>query len=646
MINKTKLCFLWHMHQPYYKDDIKNVTVMPWVFLHAIKDYYDIPAIAAKCGIKATFNLVPSLLVQLDSYAKNSDNDIFLALLAKDEPHRIEEVLLLNRYLFAANEKNMIAPLPRFDALYQKFQKAHEGIECFETQELLDAKVLLLLAWCGERLKEESFIKGLIDRQSNYTVLQKKELIAFLRNFVGKIIPFYKTLANEGKITLATTPYAHPILPLLLDKKAALAANASTTLPKTNEDLSQLALMHAEKGLQTFQEFFGFMPNFFWPAEGSVSEATLGLFKRYGVKFVAADEEVLFKSLAGANLYENYSFEGVNIAFRDKRLSDMIGFEFSNLEPKDAAAIFLRRIKNIQNANVVSVILDGENAWEYYKNNGSDFFYALYEGLKASDFIEVSTFDELNQEAKPLQKLASGSWINGNFDIWMGHEEKNRAWELLDKTYRDFKSVENDRSDAVKQKVYNELLIASGSDWFWWYGDDHFSLFADSFDRLFRTHLINVYTLLGLKVPDELELPVKKTAQKQAVYDPSAPITIKNNTFLELIECCQIDLSASLSTMHTQLSVQKVLFGYDSEYIYFQLIFARDFDQRVVLRCDDNEFVFSDEGFLKVPLVKCADAKKGFALSLLSEDKDNIRRSLHEGSFHIKLKNFVNEWFV
>jgi alpha-amylase/alpha-mannosidase (GH57 family) len=634
------------MHQPYYKDDCKNVTVMPWVFLHAIKDYYDIPAIAAKCGIKATFNLVPSLLVQLDSYAKNSDDDVFLALLAKDEPHRIEEVLTLNRFLFAANEKNMIAPLPRFYALYKKFQKAHEGIESFDAQELLDAKVLILLAWCGKRLKEEPLVKGLIEQQSNYSVSQKKELIAFLRDFVGTIIPFYKTLANEGKITLATTPYAHPILPLLLDKNAAVEANAATTLPKINEDLSQLALMHVEKGLQTFQEFFGFTPNFFWPAEGSVSEAAVRLLKRYGAKFVATDEEILYKSLAHANLYENYSFDGVNIAFRDKRLSDMIGFEFSNLDADEAVNVFMHRIKKLNNANVISVILDGENAWEYYKNNGSDFFYALYDALNGSDAIEVCTFDALKQDAKPLEKLASGSWINGNFDIWTGHEEKNRAWELLDKTYGDFKSVENDCSDVVKQKVYNELLIASGSDWFWWYGDDHFSLFADSFDRLFRTHLINVYTLLGLKVPNELEVPVKKTAQKQAVYDPSANITIKHNTFLEWIECGQIDLSVSLSTMHTQLAVQKVLFGYDSEYIYFQLIFARDFAQRVVLRCEQNEFVFSNEGFLKVPLVKCGDAKKSFELSFLSEDKDNVRRNLHEGSFHIKLKNFINEWFV
>ncbi|MGM0624217.1 MAG: glycoside hydrolase family 57 protein, partial [Campylobacterota bacterium] len=361
-MQQVKLSFLWHMHQPYYKDDIKDTTFMPWVFLHGIKDYYDIPNIAAKCGIKATFNLVPSLLEQLQDYANNTDNDLLLHSIEKEITALHEgDKDLLNRYIFSANEENMIKPLPRYYQLYEKHKAHNHKIGRFSPNELLDAQVLFLLSWCGESLRQDRVVKELIEQGIHFSQEQKLSLLQHLRSFVGGIIPLYKRLHHEGKILLATTPYFHPITPLLLDKNAAVEANPHTTLPQTHCDLSQLASVQLDLGLQKFEAIFGFTPTILWPAEGGVSQKALQLFKSRGIEWIGADEEILFRSCRCRELYKRYSYEGVNIAFRDKRLSDMIGFEFSQLDADVAVERFVQYIeKNRGNETFINVILDGE----------------------------------------------------------------------------------------------------------------------------------------------------------------------------------------------------------------------------------------------------------------------------------------------
>ncbi|MBN2783178.1 MAG: glycoside hydrolase, partial [Campylobacterales bacterium] len=378
---KLKLNILWHMHQPYYKDDESKNTTMPWVFLHAIKDYYDIPWYMKNfSSIKATFNLVPSLLHQIDGYINGDANDILLESLKKVSSElNPNDFDILNSYLFISNEKNMIKPLRRYNELFLKY-KIEKSINNFSVYEICDAQVLFLLAWCGNYLRTNNeIVKTLLKKEQNYTHNEKIELIGTLINFLPTITEYYKSLESDGKITLSTTPFYHPIAPLLLDIKSAKDAKESADIPTIKNSFSNYADLNTTMAIEYFEKKFGKKPKGFWPAEGSVSQKTAELFAKNGVKWFCSDEEILFKTLHDTdkkNIYKNYKLNltthTIDIRFRDHYLSDAIGFEYSTYEPKKAAKEFVANLKKICDGcdftPLVNVILDGENAWEFFEN--------------------------------------------------------------------------------------------------------------------------------------------------------------------------------------------------------------------------------------------------------------------------------------
>jgi galactose-1-phosphate uridylyltransferase (family 1) len=512
------------MHQPYYGDDIAKKTKMPWVFLHAIKDYYDMPYIVSRYdGIKATFNLVPSLLVQIKKYSNGTANDELLETLKEDvELLTSKDIEKLEEYLFLSNEANLIQPLWRYNELYVKYLKAQKSLKEFSCEEIIDAEVLFLLSWCGNYLKtNNNLIKSLLYQGANFSHKQKNDLINELILFCGKIIEFYKELALEGKIELSTTPFYHPIAPLLLDINSAKEANPYTTLPNIDCDFIDCITSQVEDAISYFYDAFGFYPKGFWPAEGSVSLKALELFSQNKISWIGTDEEILYKSIDNTDksiLYENYKDiqNNITLFFRDKVLSDLIGFEYSKQNPKDAVKDFILRLKKISlekaSNSIVSVILDGENAWEFYTNNGLEFFETLYSELQNNaNFIQTilpSEFESLNFPVNDIKHIASGSWIDGNFDIWIGKKQKNKAWELLCQTKKDYITYSLSFPSSQQSAIKNEFMIALGSDWFWWYDDDHFTLQKRSFDNLFRLHLANIYTLMGKDIPQNIIQPI------------------------------------------------------------------------------------------------------------------------------------------
>lgn len=519
------LNFIWHMHQPYYKDNLSNKTKMPWVFLHAIKDYYDMPYILSQHpNIKATFNIVPSLIEQINDYIKGDANDELLDILSlKVSTLKDEDLEFLNGYLFASNETNMINPLWRYKELYLKFKSFEKGIRVFNENEIEDAQVLFLLSWCGNYLKENNkLVKNLISQGANYTHNQKLSLIHELIQFLPEILRLYKELFAKGQIELSTTPYFHPILPLLLDINNGKYANLSTTLPDVESDtFVQFSTSQVTKAIELFEETFGVKPNGFWPAEGSVSDEVVKLLAQYDIKWLATDEEILYKSIKNQtkdrlyNLYYHQEYKNL-LFFRDRHISDLIGFEYSKIAPQIASLDFIDKIKKIEimstHNSIVSIILDGENAWEYYPQNGKDFFHSLYKALEEnSSFIKTilpSHADNLEIDSVPIDYLQAGSWINGNFDIWIGKPQKNKAWELLSLSRNDYMRNLDLLDEETNKKILNEFAIALGSDWFWWYDDDHFTPQKPFFDKLFRLHLQNIYTLMGLNIPQAIIHPI------------------------------------------------------------------------------------------------------------------------------------------
>lgn len=596
-MKKLHVAFLWHMHQPYYKDDMQNEYKMPWVFLHAIKDYYELPYYLSKFNnIKATFNLVPSLIEQLEEYGKGFVNDIFLSCVQKDiSLLTTNERMFLAETLFFANLKTMIHPLPRYRELYAK-KNRYKDLSSFadelENGEILDLEVLFLLSWCSNAIRENSsLVQSLIKKEKNFSESDKATLFSELFSFVSTIIPFYKNLQKQGKIEIATTPFYHPILPLLLDKNAAKEADKYAVTPKVFADFKSDAARHVDMSISKYEDVFGVKPSTFWPAEGSISNAALELLSKSGVKYIGADEDVLFKSLDSRyrfGIYKRYKVgkddNKIGVLFRDKALSDLIGFTYSGKDAKEAVSDFMGRLKELYDLinfeAIVPIILDGENAWEYYENNAKNFFELLYAEFEKADWCDTLTFSEAFErediESASIESIKPGSWIYGTFSTWMGHEEKNKAWELLSETKNAFEEAKHSLSQEALEKARKELMIAEGSDWFWWYGDDHYTPQADEFDELFRKHLLNIYKIIAKEPPAKLFESINKAKAAKIKQKPKNYITPdidgKMTDFYEWLGAGSIDLDAEFSAMDSSgFHFEKLFWGFDDENICFAI---------------------------------------------------------------------------
>jgi alpha-amylase/alpha-mannosidase (GH57 family) len=571
-----RLSFFWHMHQPDYRG-ADGVMQMPWVFLHAIKDYYEMPWLLSRYPtLKATFNLTPSLIEQLELYENPLEYDYFLRLWsAHPSSLNQDERSYLIKLCKSSQYETMVRPLRRYEELYSK--------EEYNDDELIDLEILFLLSWCGNALRSENRLVGeLIQKTQNYTQNDKESLLNTLSSFVQTIIPFYSKLQNEGQISVSTTPYYHPILPLLIDMQNALIANPNTTIPNRTMSLEEDAREHIERSIALYEKHFRRHPSGFWPAEGAVDPKSVTLYRQHGIEWIATDEAILFKSLGNGDrnrLYRTYDYEGMTIGFRDHALSDLIGFTYRYKGAQEGAEHFIREIEAISREYEdphLFVIVDGENAWEFYEKNGFDFFHALYSRLAEISWCQTMTMDEManTSEHATLTDLHPGSWIHGTFDTWSGHPQKNRAWELIYQTKRDVENFHGEMSEATALKIKEHFLAAECSDWFWWYGDDHASDFASEFDTLFRGRLIAIYELLGSAPPANLFIPIVSTNTAAPFWiKPKSPLTPqidgKYSSFFEWLGCGMMDERKLYSTMdRVRGPIDLLYYGHDKEAIY------------------------------------------------------------------------------
>lgn len=574
--NRLNLCFFWHMHQPDYRDD-DGIISMPWVFLHAIKDYYEMPWLLSKyTGLKASFNITAPLIEQLNLYKEPLKNDYFLSLW-NEHPSKLQEdeKEWLIKTCKATQYDTMVKPIEYFRILYDK--------DVLSDNELIDFEIVFMLAWCGNFLRQENeTVRKFFKKEKNFTQEDKSELLEALAAFIQTILPFYAKLQQQGIISLATTPYNHPILPLLLDMKNAKRANEHTTIVENSISLRDDAIEQVDRAIALYEKTFGVKPNGFWPAEGAVDEESVAIYKDKGLSWIATDEAILFKSLKDntrSNLYKPYDFNGLSIGFRDHGLSDLIGFNYRFKSGENASANFMQVIEPIakeENDATVFVILDGENAWEFFANNAYDFFTALYSRFLDTPWCTTVTMDEVTKlkNRGVLKELAPGSWIHGNFDTWSGHPEKNRAWELIYQTKRDYEHHLKTVTPEIKDEITFHFLAAECSDWFWWYGDDHVTDFSLEFDKLFREHLIKIYLLLNIHPPADLFVPiVSHKSSVSFLLKPQSSISPiidgKNSSFFEWLGSGSIDESKLYSTMdRVRGPIEKIYYGQDEKNIY------------------------------------------------------------------------------
>ena len=518
----TTLCFLWHMHQPFYKDLWTGHYKLPWTRLHALKDYAGMVRVLDPFpSVHQTFNLVPSMLAQIEDYATGKASDPFFdcAVIPAEDLSEAQRAFVM-RYFFQANLDRMIYRHPRYGELYER------RFETFSSRELRDLQVLSQLVWFDEdQVASDESLQDLVRRGRDFTLADQELLTRKQRESLVDVLPVYRDYAARKQIEISTTPFYHPILPLLCDSDMGGVSSPGMTLPE-RFSYPQDARVQLERSRAYMRRTLGVDPVGLWPSEGSVSDEVLALAVDCGFRWAASDNGVLARTLgrdAGCDVtYQAYVWQReqreMKLLFRDHYLSDLIGFEYSRMDASQAADHFLDRIR--QNANgtqgLVPIVLDGENAWEWYYAQGRPFLRELYKRIADSPDLEAVTVSEAlaKFEARPLGHVFPGSWINANFNIWIGAEEDNQAWTYLLAARRAYDAHSANVPEAARLLAFEEILIAEGSDWCWWYGPEHGSDNRAEFDQIYRDHLANVYRALSLEVPSELEHPI--TSRKKA----------------------------------------------------------------------------------------------------------------------------------
>ncbi len=618
-----RVILLWHQHQPFYKDLVTGEYRLPWVRLHALKDYYGMVKLLDEFpNVHQNFNLVPSLMVQIQDYVNGTAEDPFLRVAAKPAKDlTLEERRFALQYLFQANPQNVIGRYPRYRELWERFRTYGDHPDraerYFQPQDFTDLQVLSQIAWFDEFFLEEKEVAALVAKGHNFSLEDQKFVIARERELMGRVLPAHATAAKKGSIEISATPFYHPILPLVCDTNAGAASTPGLPLPQNRFRHPEDAREQLTRGLDLHQKVFGVRPKGIWPSEGSVSEEVLAIAHKVGVQWMATDEGVLGRStglffardgngqlpgnlaekLYNIHRYENGS-TAMHMVFRDHTISDLIGFVYSGMPPQDAARHLINNIKEAAKPvlakgrdAVVSIILDGENAWEYYPKSGREFLRRFYDGLQREPGVEAVTISEAIARHKDFGKmtlLIPGSWINANFNVWIGAPEDNRAWDYLHHARDFYAQNAASASEAQRQLAFDEILIAEGSDWNWWYGPEHHSANDRDFDELYRKHLSNVYQALGATPPDYLAQPITGAEVRPAFVPQTAYIHPRvagdKVRYFEWMGAAVYTADHRAGAMHgKQFLLDAVYAGIDATCLYGRLDFAgkvpdQDFD--------------------------------------------------------------------
>jgi len=609
-----RVILLWHQHQPFYKDLVTGEYRLPWTRLHALKDYYGMVKLLDEFpNVHQNFNLVPSLMVQIQDYVSGTAQDPFFNVAAKPAKDlTLEERRFALQYLFQANLQNVIGRYPRYRELWERFREHGDHPEraerYFPPQDFTDLQVLSQIAWFDEFFLEEKDIAALVAKGHHYSLDDQKHVIERERELLGRVLPAYAEAAKRGSIEISATPFYHPILPLVCDTSAGAVSSPNLPLPQNRFRHPEDAREQLRRALDFHEQVFGLRPTGVWPSEGSVSEEVLAIAHSLGIQWMATDEGVLGRStgsffardgggrlpahlaekLYNIHRYENGS-AAMHLVFRDHTISDLIGFVYSGMPPADAARHLIGNIKEAARPvlergrdAVVSIILDGENAWEYYPKSGREFLRRFYDGLQGEPGIEAVTISEAIARHTDFGKLTSlvpGSWINANFNVWIGAPEDNRAWDYLHHARQFYAQNAATASEAQRNLAFEEILIAEGSDWNWWYGPEHHSANDRDFDDLYRKHLSNVYQALGATPPDYLAQPITGAEVRPAFIRQTAYIhphvSGDKVRYFEWMGAAAYTADHRAGSMHgKQFMLDAVYAGIDATHLYGRLDFT------------------------------------------------------------------------
>ncbi len=639
------VAFVWHMHQPYYKDDLTSTYLLPWVRLRCAKDYLKMPALLdGYPKVRATFNLVPSLLAQIEDYGKEGSVDLFLNLSSRDAGElSAEEQTFLLRWMRESPRALRVQQSPRYLELASRSLDQQ-----FSTQEIRDLQVWFNLAWCDPVwVDSDPRLSELKRKDRDFTERDKEPLFEAQAEVMTKVIPKYRELADRGQAELTFSPYYHPILPLLCHVDAARTANPQIKLPERHFSHREDAERQIELGQGLFERLIGRRPGGMWPSEMAVGESVAGLAVRAGIDWMISDEEVLARSIDAhiwrdpegrvnvpAQLYRPYRIdrEGQSVAmvFRDSSLSNLIGFDYQRMSSTDAARDLmarLRRIREQQNDDdyLAVIALDGENAWEFYPRDGHDFLNALYGELEAAapDIVTTTVGDFLKEHPpqQQLHRLHTGSWIGASLDTWIGDPDHNTAWDLLadTRTWLEEQSRQRPHESGQAMNAWREILITEGSDWFWWFSRKHDSGMDQIWDNQFRLHLRNVYKVMGQRAPARLFQPILQKAPTPERGLPQAEIRPASRKDAAWSKAGFYQVGSGFGALHRPAGVvERVFYGNDAERLYVRIDTPRSAADLAAqnitlwLYCSGLTSPDGQKGSIDLPLPPAAAAEFGF----------------------------------
>jgi len=590
------LIFLWHHHQPDYRGPHDGRGLLPWVRLHATKDYLDMALrLERHPGLRATFNFVPTLLDQLESGLTTADALMELIARPVGGLAPAERAELAARCVLAP--RHALQRWPRFRALCDRANATRHdpSAPALSDAELAALEAWFLLAWIDPMFHDEPEARQALDEPGPLTEAHGDALLLLQARLAARVIPAYRALAERGQIELSESAYCHPILPLLVDVASARRAKPDLRLPALPFACPEDATRQIERAIARHAQVFGSRPQGMWPPEGSVSPEVAEIAARLGLRWLASDESVLARSRPaqpprGDPRYRPWAVStpagDVALFFRDHELSDRIGFVYQRWSVEEAVSDFLARLRRIGREQrgdgppVVSVILDGENCWEYYANDGGPFLDALYAALEAAPDIRTRTPSQVLAERGTLPRLEAlhtGSWIDADFHIWIGHPEKNRAWDLLARSRRVL--VEAGVTAASHPEAWHAIDAAEGSDWFWWLGEDHYTSDKALFERIFREHLQAAFERSGRPVPGWLQVPILGVRAPREVWEQPLgflhpQIDGRLSDFYEWYAAGRHRVDSGSATHRSRRWVSEVHFGFDATALYLRLDFT------------------------------------------------------------------------
>jgi alpha-amylase/alpha-mannosidase (GH57 family) len=620
MSHPLYVAFIWHQHQPLYKSRADSSAIdgqyrLPWVRLHGTKDYLDLVLILEKYPkLHQTVNLVPSLILQLEDYVAGTALDPYLkiALMPTEQLTQTQKEFAIAHF-FDGNHHTLIDPHPRYAELYSQRQDkgAEWCLDFWTEQDYSDLAAWHNLSWIDPLFWDDPDIAGWLEKGKGFTLGDRQRIYSKQKEILSRIIPQHRKMQDAGQLEVTTTPYTHPILPLLADTDAGRVAVPNMTLPQHRFQWAEDIPRHLRKAAEIYHDRFGRSPRGLWPSEQSVSPAILPDIAAQGFQWICSDEAVLGWSIAhfferdGSGnvydpqlLYRPYRLEtpqgDLAIVFRDHRLSDLIGFTYGSMESGHAARDLVghleaigRSLKQHQTNDsttldepwLVTIALDGENCWEFYPQDGLPFLDTLYQSLSDHADIKLVTVSEFIEQFPPTamipaNSLHSGSWVDGNFTTWIGDPAKNRAWDLLTAA-RQTLANHPDATEESNPEAWEALYAAEGSDWFWWFGEGHSSNQDAMFDRLFREHLAALYQALDESVPEAVRHPVERhtAGGDRAPSSFIHPYIDGRGDEQDWDHAGRIEIGGARGTMHRSSTIQRLWYGVDHLNFYLRLDF-------------------------------------------------------------------------